>query len=469
MTESIIDQLHSELKISTFDTETLISDPDNVRRHGERNHDALIRSIKRFGVRKPIVAHAGTYIVYAGNETLLCCLELGITRIPVAWIPKEVPEALCRAYALADNRTTELSEWDIPALKDLTAELEVTIEDFDIEDLGFKIDELEELIEGYSPEQKVEEDDFDVDAALEIEPVSQTGDLWHIGEHRLLCGDSTVKEDVERFMDGKKANMLFTSPPYAHQRDYHSEIGDWDELMQGVFSHLPMIEDGQILVNLGLPHQHGEWNDFWYDWTLWMQNQGYKRFGWYVWDQGPGLPGDWKGRLAPSFEFVFHFNRMAKTPNKSVEKKPESITPFASGTLRDKKGKLSNDSSAELGLQPTKIPDNVIRIMREKNSYLISDSIHPAMFPVRFPVFFLQTWMQEGDICYEPFSGSGTTLIACEQLSRKCFAIEISPQYVDVAVRRYVQYVGTPENVFCERDGEKLSYDELFGENGGKD
>ena len=88
MTESIIDQLHSELKISTFDAEKLIPDPENVRRHGERNHDAVIRSIKRFGVRKPIVAHEGTHIVYAGNETLLCCLELGITRIPVAWIPK---------------------------------------------------------------------------------------------------------------------------------------------------------------------------------------------------------------------------------------------------------------------------------------------------------------------------------------------------------------------------------------------
>ena len=107
-------------------------------------------------------------------------------------------------------------------------------------------------------------------------------------------------------MGGEEADVCFTSPPYAQQRDYKTGPQDWDALMQGVFSILPVNHGAQVLVNLGLVHHDGEWLPYWDGWIEWMRAAGWRRFGWYVWDQGPGLAGDWNGRLAPSHEFVFH-------------------------------------------------------------------------------------------------------------------------------------------------------------------
>jgi DNA modification methylase len=145
------------------------------------------------------------------------------------------------------------------------------------------------------------------------------------GGHRLLCGDATIASDVERLMDGEEAEICFTSPPYAQQRDYKTGPQDWDALMRGVFSILPVKHGAQVLVNLGLVHHDGEWVAYWDGWIEWMRSAGWRRFGWYVWDKGFALPGDWNGRLAPSHEFVFHFNRVAEHPRKTKQKKPENI------------------------------------------------------------------------------------------------------------------------------------------------
>ena len=122
----------------------LIPDPDNAREHPERNREALVRSIQRFGIRKPVVAHEGSNIVYAGNETLRSAIELGIDELPVAWIPKKTPVEVCKAYALADNRTSSLAEWNLPQLEKIVAELE-DIPDLELEDVGFALDELEQI------------------------------------------------------------------------------------------------------------------------------------------------------------------------------------------------------------------------------------------------------------------------------------------------------------------------------------
>jgi len=284
-------------------------------------------------------------------------------------------------------------------------------------------------------------------------PITKPGDLWLLGEHRVLCGDSTNAEHVARLMAGEKAGLLFTSPPYGQQRDYteasKAHTADWDKLMCGVFANIPMADDGQVLVNLGLIHRDNEWIPYWENWIQWMRGQGWRRFGWYVWDQGCGLPGDWAGRLAPSFEFIFHFNRTAVHLKKWIPTTMES-QERAKGKqraarvgkfipqMRGADGKVRNMSSPEKAGQPFKIPDSVIRVHRNMAND-IARKEHPATFSVELPAFTLSTW---SGLVFEPFCGSGTTLIAAEQLGRRCFGMEIEPRYCDVIVRRWEEFTG---------------------------
>jgi len=283
--------------------------------------------------------------------------------------------------------------------------------------------------------------------------------LWVLGEHRLLCGDSMKKEDAERLMDGEKADLCFTSPPYAQQRDYEGEakklVKGWDALMRGVFINLPMAEAGQVLVILGLIHREGEWISYWDGWMAWMSGQGWRRFGWYVWDQGSGLPGDWNGRLAPSHEFVWHFNKQAKRPEKWIETTQESQNRKGKSVpigFRKEGGSVPASSPETIG-QPFKIPDSVIRISRCP----VDGRNHPATFPVALPFFAIRSWP---GVVFDPFLGSGTTMIAAEQLGRRCYGMEIEPRYVDVAVRRWQKFTGKEAAL----EGTKKTFDEVARE-----
>jgi DNA modification methylase len=224
------------------------------------------------------------------------------------------------------------------------------------------------------------------------------GDLWVIGgKHRLLVGDCTVAENVARLMAGRTVGLCFTSPPYAQQRDYGAaakeKVQDWHALMCGAFACLPMADAGQVLVNLGLVHREGEWVPYWDGWIEWMREQGWRRFGWYVWDQGPGMPGDWAGRLAPSHEFVWHFNRNALKPTKTKECKHAGEVQ-SKRTFRNKDGSLDGFTHAGHAVQSHKIMDSVVRVTRKHGTDAHGD--HPAAFPVGLPSAFLECW--PGDI-----------------------------------------------------------------------
>ncbi len=300
-------------------------------------------------------------------------------------------------------------------------------------------DEMQANVE--QPAVEIVEDEIPEPPA---DPITKPGDLWILGDHRVLCGDSTKAEDVSRLMAGSKADLCFTSPPYGQQRDYTKEgkekCQDWDGLMRGVFANLPMAEAGQVLVNLGMIHRDGEWLPYWDGWIAWMREQGWRRFGWYVWDQGFGLPGDWQGRFAPSHEWVFHFNREALKPDKTQEKQEDSVGVKHGKGMRRKDGKVQASlSSPEACLSPNKIPDSVVRVNRNSEMDAFARANHPATFPTSLPAFFQKAWP---GTAYEPFCGSGTTLIAAEQLARKCYGMEISPAYCDVIVKRWENLTG---------------------------
>lgn len=211
--------------------------------------------------------------------------------------------------------------------------------------------------------------------------VSVVDDLWCMGEHRLLCGDSTNSTAAARIMGSERAHLLFTSPPYGNQRNYATGgIGDWDALMRGVFGRLDevMVQDGQVLVNLGLVHRDNEWLPYWQGWLDWMRGEGWRSFGLYVWDQGTGIPGDWNGRLAPAFEFIFHFNQHARKPNKIVPCKTAGKIGHAPGTagMRLKDGSFDTWTHGGAATQPFRIPDSVIRIERH-HGVVGRDLSHP--------------------------------------------------------------------------------------------
>lgn len=426
------------MQVETMALDALIPYARNPRRN-DNAVDAVAASIKEFGFRQPIVVDEDM-VILVGHTRAKAAKKLGMAQVPVH-IATGLTETQKKAYRIADNRLNEIAEWDDELL---ALELEdLRMDDFDLgtDALGFDDGEIDGLLASLdsTPEGNTDPDEVPEPPAA---PVTRPGDVWLLGRHRLMCGDSTDAECVERLMAGEKADLCFTSPPYGNQRDYTTGgIADWDNLMQGVFSCLPMSESGQLLVNLGLIHRENEWNPYWDNWIQWMRDQGWRRFGWYVWDQGPGLPGDWSGRLAPAFEFVFHFNKLTRKPNKTKEKLPDSIQYNDHGNgMRRKDGSMSGVSSPESSLQTHKIPDAVLRIMRHKARGI--EMAHPAVFPVALPAEIQEIYSNAGEIMYEPFSGSGTTIIAAEQTGRRCYAMELSPQYVDVAVNRWEQFTG---------------------------
>lgn len=273
-----------------------------------------------------------------------------------------------------------------------------------------------------------------------IPPRCQYGDLWAMGEHRLLCGDSTNAQDVARLFDGERFSLCFTSPPYSNQRTYKIGEFDWHSMMCGAFDQ--MIANGKpdchILVNLGLKHENRQVDMYWFQWLMYCSAQGWPLFGWYVWDQGSGLPGEWGGRLAPCHEFIFHFNQKLHYPNKWIK---------TTGRRGGEKGCLRRDNVVETPNSPDKfgqefkIPDSVIRVNRE-NTRDIHTTYHPAVFPVALPEFIYKSYSQPGDIIFEPFCGSGTSLLAAERLHRRCYAIDISQEYCSLALERWHRLTG---------------------------
>jgi DNA modification methylase len=435
------------LNVEYRQVEALIPYARNPRTHSDEQVAKIAASIVEYGWTNPVLVDGANGII-AGHGRLAAARKLGLTEVPVIELAHLSP-AQKRAYVITDNRLALDAGWNEELLALELAELSEA--GYDLALTGFDESEIEALLAGEPAEESdgEESQDDEPDAADEVPdapvvPVSRTGDVWAIGPHRLICGDATDRDVVATLMQGDSARLCFTSPPYGNQRDYTSGgIADWDGLMRGVFSNLPMSDDGQVLVNLGLIHRDNEVIPYWDAWLGWMRTQGWRRFAWYVWDQGPGMPGDWAGRFAPSFEFVFHFNRTSRKPNKIVPCKHAGQESHlradgSSTAMRGKDGQVNGWTAAGQPTQDTRIPDSVIRVMRHKGK-IGQDIDHPAVFPVALPEFVIDAYTDAGDIVFEPFGGSGTTMLAAQRSGRICRTVEIAPEYVDVAIKRFLQ------------------------------
>jgi DNA modification methylase len=407
----------------------------NPRSLSEKEFKQLKKSLDTFGmIDKPIVNLDSANTIIGGHQRKHVLEATGVKECE-CWIPdRELTDKEVEELNIRLNKNT--GSWDFDTLAN----------EFELDDLldwGFDKGELDlDLWADDAPEDV--EPQIDKAEELRVKWGVESGQLWQLGEHRLICGDCTDKAVVERVMGGEKARVVVTSPPYSNQRDYEVGEFDWQALARG-FSDcvFPIVgSPGDVLINLGLEYKDGRINAYWNEWIDYCDSIGHPLYGWYIWDKGSGFPGEWNGRLAPSHEWVFHFSNGRVSANKWIETTGESAKRGASGKrFRQKDGSLRELTSPDKIGQAHKVPDSVIRITREM-ARGIHTQAHPAVFPVAFSEFIVQTWSNPGEIAYEPFSGSGTTIIACERLGRKCRAVEISPAYVAVAIQRWVDVTG---------------------------
>lgn len=232
------------------------------------------------------------------------------------------------------------------------------------------------------------------------------------------------------------SDLVVTSPPYAEQRTYGQKKGAfrWEHVVPRALAGVNLATDGQMLVNLGLVHRDGEVITYWEPMIHTLRAFGYRLFGWYPWDQGFGLPGDWQGRFAPAHEWLFHFNKASKRPNKIVPCKSSGRVSSATGPRRTD-GCTSRYSHAGALVQTHKIPDSVVRVTREMARNIGG---HPAPYPVKFAEHIIGAF--NGSVL-DPFMGGGTTLVAAHRLGRPAIGIELNEAYCEIAAKRLEQEV----------------------------
>ena len=430
--------------LETVDISDISQDPANVRKHSDRNLEAIAASLRAFGQQKPIVVDKRG-VILAGNGTYEAAKRIGWDKIQIT--RTDLSGTMATAYAIADNRTAELAEWDDTALAEQLRALQS--EEFDLSNVGYTDDEVQQLIDGIGNEilgaSEVTEDEI---PEPPIEPITKPGDLWLLGEHRLLCGDSTKAEDVARVMAGSQINIAFTSPPYASQRKYDESSGfkpippdqyvAWFEpIAANVKSHL--AADGSWFVNIKEHCEDGQRSLYVKDLAI----AHVRQWAWmlvdeFVWKR-KGVPGGWDNRFKNEWEPVFHFTKQAGIKFRKTAVGKQSQHAFTVSD-RSKAGRESVfDCNADNGkefYEGIALPGNVVEV----NGQTIKE--HNAAFPVGLPSFFIKAFTDESDTVYEPFCGSGSTLIAAEQLGRKCYGMEISPQYCDVIVKRWETLTG---------------------------
>ncbi len=253
----------------------------NAKTHDADQVARIAASMAEFGWTVPVLVAADGQLI-AGHGRILAAAHLGLSEAPVI-VLGHLTEAQRRAYRIADNKLTELGGWD-EAL--LLQELQALLaEDFDLGLIGIPEDELDALLVDADDRPAISDDAADAIPEPPADPITRPGDIWALGKHRLCCGDATDPAAVAQLMQGEQATLMFTSPPYAQQRDYGAakeKVGDWDALMQGVFAAAPVTAEAQVLVNLGLVHRDSEWQPYWEGWVEWMRASGWRRFGWYV-------------------------------------------------------------------------------------------------------------------------------------------------------------------------------------------
>ena len=389
--------------------------PRKKLKPGDREYKKIKDSIEEFGFADPLVVNADMTII-GGHQRLNVAIDLGYTEVPCAVV--DVDKTREKALNIALNKIT--GEWDEQLLADLLTDLKDA--DYDLDYTGFDAPEVDALFSNIY-DKKVKEDDFDVDKELKQPCFSQSGDLWLLGRHRVICGDSTGEEVYTRVMDGKKANLVLTDPPYnvdveetaGKIMNDNMEDSEFHKFLLSAYRcmHSNLADDGSIYVwhadteGINFRTAFKEAGFYLSGCCIWVKNALVLGRSPYQWRHEPCLFG-WKQKGKHQWY---------------GDRKQTTVWEYD-------KPRSSKD--------------------------------HPTMKPVNLMSYPIKNSTMTNGIVLDPFLGSGSTLIACCETDRVCRGIELDPKFVDCIVKRYIEWAGGRyDDVFLIRDGQKLRFDEV--------
>ncbi len=391
-------------------------------------------SIKEFGFRQPIVVDP-EMVVVAGHTRLAAAWQLGLGKVPVH-VAGNLTDAQIQAYRIMDNRSHEDAEWDDELLGIELADL--NDQDFDLDLTGFTASEIEQLMNDKSLAGELEGEDDAPEAPAE--PKSKRGEIYQLGEHRLMCGDATNESDVGKLMKSELASFCFTSPPYLDMRDYGGCDTSVDHLKKFISVGYEFCDF--FAVNLGIARKDGALVRYWDKYIFEAENVGLSLTSWNIWskkDKG-GSIANMSAMFPIEHEWIFIFGGNKERVNRTKPNKTAGLHTGISNRQKDGTTKK---------VAPKIVQDFGRMGSVYESCYDSNNNPHPASFPISLPESYVASCSQINDVIYEPFGGSGSTLIACEKLNRKCYTMELDPAYCDVIIERY-------EKLF-ERKAEKLS------------
>ena len=408
--------MQTTTKMELVDIDKLIPYVNNARTHSPEQINKLRASLREFGFINPVIVDDKFNIV-AGHGRVMAAQAEGIKEIPCVYVDY-LTEAQKKAYILADNRMAMDAGWDEEMLRVELEALEGMA--FDLSMTGFDDKELADL---FKTEVEVEDDDFDLDAALEKAAFVKKGDIWTVGRHRLMCGDATSAEDVTKLMDGKKANIIVTDPPYGvsfKSSDGLSIQNDslkGDEFYQFLLQAFKNMADNLTKGGAAYVfHADTEGLNF----RKAFIDAGFHLAGCCIWVKNSLVLGrsDYQWQHEP---VLYGFLQNGNHPWYS-DRKQTTIWNF------DKP-------------------------KRNKN--------HPTSKPLDLLGYPIQNSSQANGIVIDTFGGSGSTMMACEQTNRICYMMELDEKYASVILRRYVEDGGNPDDVYCIRDGKRINYTDV--------
>ena len=414
----------SRMLIEKKNTADLLPADYNPRKDlkpGDTEYEKLKRSIEQFGYVEPVIWNKTTGRVVGGHQRLKVLMDMGITEVECVVV--EMDESQEKALNIALNKIS--GDWDKDKLALLIADLQGA--DFDVSLTGFEPAEIDDLFKD-TLKDGIKDDEFDVDTELQKPTFSKAGDVWSLGRHRLVCGDSTKAETYDLLMGGVKANLVITDPPY--NVNYEGSAGKIknDNMADEAFynflldaytqMHSAMADDASIYVfhadteGLNFRRAFADAGFYLSGCCIWKKQSLVLGRSPYQWQHEPCLYG-WK----KNGKHQWYTGR-----------KETTIWEF------DK---------------PKKNGD------------------HPTMKPIPLLAYPIMNSTMSNAVVLDPFGGSGSTLITCEQTDRICYTIELDEKFCDVIVKRYIEQVGSSEGVTVQRDGLTYKYEEVCNEDSG--